>query len=700
MVVKFDPKQVSFSSVPSLSTAAQDQAAQLFGQVGNTMNQLVGQIKQKEREQEAERQQEIVAQANEAASDALNFANKSYAAQTSSDFNKAAQQIIQANAGDPIAISEQLSAFAKGQAKSLAGSINPDDYVALVQPKIEAFAAQAQKQSNQQFKVQSEQELQEAVSLKQEEILSLDFSVAQSELAIQVGVAEYEKLVSGLDIPEAQKRMNVDKFKKSLSRKAIIDNYENSDDKDGFIASVSESDIAGFAADEKADLVNTLRTINNAEKAAAELGQAEAKAQQKEAAANLHADLRITANNPASTPADLLDVLKKAEQYRADGTFEPQQAANLIIEVNNKLKGATDMANSMSNVAAALNGESAGLDPKDKGNIAAVDMAAQKIQNSGQDVNTVNTKLVNLASSTGIVPDVVKQKFRIAARTNDPNTAQEAAEIFSRLEEEAPNIIGDIPEKDVAFFSEMTELMRAGMTQQEAFERAKEYTDPLNSAVQQAREKEVQDGKLLKNSASDVADIFDPSIFTRGASLSVGSVEETVVRDYEEAFKAFYRHKPDADFAKKQAERVIKRKWDVTNVDGRKRVMAYPPERFYSISGMDNGWMQEDFRQSLSEFKDKDLSEAFLVPDPMTAREALSTGEPAYRVMYVDQKDGMIKPLVDSDEQPLLWRPDKKSALEKRNKEKIKKAQIKRAVTADTEAGLREALGGVAEDRL
>lgn len=705
MVIKFDPQQVNFRSIPSLSTEAQDATAQLFGQFSNAMGQIAQKTRQKEAEQQAERQNEILAQTKEAAADSVKFANNSMAARASSDFNKAAQAIRIENEGNPEAVAEQLTAFAKGQVKGFGNAVNEQDYLTVVQPSIAAFAAQAQKKSNQDMRAQTEGELQEAAVLQKEQLLALDFSIAQSEQAIEVGSMAYQSLVDQLDIPDAEKRMMVDSFRKELGRKAIIDNYDNADDKDGFIAELSKGDIAGFSVEEKADLVKTLNTINSVEKKAIELGNAEAEAEKKAVSANLYADLRILANNPASSPQDLLGAQKKVEQLRSEGTLDPQQAANLTIEINNRLGGAVSIANATSAVADALNGVSVGLDPKDKNNVKAVEMATQKLLDSGAEPEAVMTKVTDLAAKTGIVPNQVNQMFRIASRSNNPDAAQRAAEMYSRMEEQAPNLISDLSEKDVAFFSEMTELTRSGMTNQEAYEAAKEFTDPLNSAVVQSREKQIQDDKLLQDSLSDVQNIFDGGFFGSEATLSIGSVSETVVVDYENAFKRFYRHKPDSDWAKKQAEKIIKRKWDVTNTDGRKRVMAYPPERFYSIPGVDNEWMQKDFKQSLSDYSKSalpapDLSEAFLVPDPITAREAINTGEPSYRVMYIDQKDGTIKPLTGQNDEPLLWKPDRQGMIDKMNKKKIKEAGMKRAVEADTEAGFREALGGVRENQL
>ncbi len=707
MVDKFQPRLTSFTAIPSLSTVSQQASVEMFNATAKVFSDVSAVASQVAADQKADEQNEIKAQAENAFNDSLEFSNKQLAANISSDFNKAANSLIAEFNDDPAGLQNELISFAKGQSAGINDIVSEQGYLSLVGPKIDAYVATAQKKGNQVARAEAESSVAEALVLKQEEVLSLDFSVAQSQAAMRAGVAEFTALISGLDTPESEKLELVSKFQKNLIRKSTIDLFRDDQNKKEFIGDLSDNPIEGLSDEENKDLVKTLLDFQRTSERAESLRNEDAEAQQRLQSSNIHADLRIAINNPNTPPDQLADLGLRSKQLREDGVLSPEQSANLEIQINNRLASGSAKAQSMSRIANALNGGTIALDPKNKDDIQSVDNVAETILGAEALPGERETKISQLVNATGIIPTQVRSSMRAAARTTNPDIVAQGADIFARLQEASPDSLDDMTEREKALFSEVTDLVRAGLTKEEAVERARELTDIINPAVVQERMALIKEsgstfggGGLLDNASDDVNDIYEQGFFNANADFSTASVQESIVSDYKKIFTSHFIHRPDAAWAKEQAAMKLKRKWNVTNIDGSNRLMAFPPEQFYGLSDGDNEWIKQDFMDTLGAASKQflpvvDLSNAFLTTDTISAREANTTGKPKYNIMYIDTKDGMIKQLVGDDGKGVLWQPDvaaRKAELDKIQEKQIAKSRRKREVTIQTREDLKESL--------
>ena len=103
-----------------------------------------------------------------------------------------------------------------------------------------------------------------------------------------------------------------------------------------------------------------------------------------------------------------------------------------------------------------------------------------------------------------------------------------------------------------------------------------------------------------------------------------------------------------------------------TKVNGRKEVMRYAPDNYYSIPNVDNDWIREDMLeyakgklegsfQSWDSVKDRIL----LIPNPISTPQTASDGKPLYDVV-IKGDDGQLRP-INSD--GTGWYPDKEKKL-------------------------------------
>lgn len=113
---------------------------------------------------------------------------------------------------------------------------------------------------------------------------------------------------------------------------------------------------------------------------------------------------------------------------------------------------------------------------------------------------------------------------------------------------------------------------------------------------------------------------------------------------YRNLFVEYYSETGDAARAKKQAAAVVGKHFGHTKVNGRDRVMMYPPENFYHVPGVDQKWMgqqlQRDVRFEAGE--EVALKDIQLISDPQTAAEAQGGFAPTYRVVR-QRADGALE---------------------------------------------------------
>ena len=135
-------------------------------------------------------------------------------------------------------------------------------------------------------------------------------------------------------------------------------------------------------------------------------------------------------------------------------------------------------------------------------------------------------------------------------------------------------------------------------------------------------------------------------------------VESHAVKEYKDLYETWFLNtNGNADLAREQAQKAIKRNWGVTGVNSKSRQLTkYPIEDQYP--GMPakviKAELMGDIKQ-IEAFKDIDPDDVFIQWDPrITAREAGKY--PRYRIIAFN-KEGVLDPVIFEGKDN-LWKPD------------------------------------------
>tara|TARA_R110002050_G_scaffold504_30_gene3499 strand:+ start:708 stop:2954 length:2247 start_codon:yes stop_codon:yes gene_type:complete len=280
----------------------------------------------------------------------------------------------------------------------------------------------------------------------------------------------------------------------------------------------------------------------------------------------------------------------------------------------------------------------------------------------------------DLAARTGILPDAAKADIRNGL-AGESDAQARAADIIIRIDDAnlPGNPLSGIPAPDLARARLINKMVIAGVEPKAAVERASRLVDPDNQATVEARKKAFKD--IDPPLADEVADqVFDglfefqPDVSAHNLAILEAETRGLMERQY--------LLTGDANLSKTYALKQIQRTWGVTEADGNKRLMKYPPERFYGIGEDDGEWMQ---KQLLEDIKTAGsvAETVYIEADQRTAREA-DRGRPSWLVIVPDET-GALTPIVGEDGQPLRWMPDNTKPRADASKRYLERAKSRRA---------------------
>lgn len=386
------------------------------------------------------------------------------------------------------------------------------------------------------------------------------------------------------------------------------------------------------------------------------------------------------ADDVARQIADLDIAIKRGDAGEEDiaaadaqGLFADDQGkrASLTKAVIARDAAAKDLTEGMTRVSQAVNGEIF-LDPKNADDKKFADAyyrdraarVADIMQAQGQSAEAtetaIKTLVVNMAATTGIVPKTVKGQLVGAMRVGDVNDRASAADLIDRLNQIPGYVLADeMPKRDLALGLQISALVRAGRSAEQAVQAALASTDPANKPVIEARNAEIKTEYFADNYEGIVSDNFDPfGPFNDAEIITEDGTKARLIDDYKTLFEDWYRRTGDADLAESQALIEINNVWGVTKVDSSLRVMKYAPEAFYGIgaSGDDADWMRMQLVNDIKTVR-PDLGDSSIIlgTDNRTAREAKGRA-PTYPVL-IKTASGAFEPLrLDGD--VLRWNPD------------------------------------------
>ena len=204
------------------------------------------------------------------------------------------------------------------------------------------------------------------------------------------------------------------------------------------------------------------------------------------------------------------------------------------------------------------------------------------------------------------------------------------------LYERAPSALEQaLPSSQLTDVIEYSEMIGSGTSQATAQARIDNRREARTSApkaalLDAARDaaKDVKPAKI-KNQL----DGFFGAPFAGGERAALTAVSE-YRRHYEQAFAD---SNGNDKVAEKAAKGQMRKVYGVSKVTGSARTMAYPPERFYHVPGVDDKWMEAALRSEVEDWfgargRKADLGAIYLQADTTTKGEAQNGERPGYLI--------------------------------------------------------------------
>jgi hypothetical protein len=297
--------------------------------------------------------------------------------------------------------------------------------------------------------------------------------------------------------------------------------------------------------------------------------------------------------------------------------------------------------------------------------------------------------IVNFIDQSKIIPEDVNGLIRTTTRHGTADQKAWAADLISKIEDRAPEAMNDFTAEDVTYSKSMANMLRYGLSPQEAVERLKDEFDPRKEDVIKLRKQAFKDVIKNQNIRADIrAAIGSNGWFDSVDFPNNKNITDAMTADYRNIYEQEYIRCGDPVIAKESANTLIKKTYGVSKINGRKEIMPFAPEQYYSLPNTDNEWMRKqliDTVKSLDNYKQIEDKNIGIVADSLTALDIKSKQRPTYKItVRTDQgyeilrdKNGNILQMQFNPEAEL----EKINALiEKQKREKISVAKTERDI--------------------
>lgn len=259
---------------------------------------------------------------------------------------------------------------------------------------------------------------------------------------------------------------------------------------------------------------------------------------------------------------------------------------------------------------------------------------------------------------TGVVPPSAVSAIRAAIINADTDVSERGLQVASAIMARNPNAFAgydgsaDI-EKSALAFQHLTER---GISAEDAARRVVEMNSPAYRSQIKAGDKETQE--FIKTiSPATITDVFDLDGSTLGMvglgkrAADVGFTFEqqnAILSDFTEIAEERFRETGDPELAKAYAKNEMARVYGVTEFDGRRVFMKYPPEKAYpAVPGADgtpsHAYIYEQAAAAVKEAEDIDIPPSAVILSHIpnvTSRDWTGGRLPRYQLSYWHEVDG------------------------------------------------------------
>lgn len=287
---------------------------------------------------------------------------------------------------------------------------------------------------------------------------------------------------------------------------------------------------------------------------------------------------------------------------------------------------------------------------------------------------------------------------------------------ISQMRPETLNGVGGFSSEVITESVVYNSLINSGMDTTKAMQRIDEARKPINKEAFEKRTKEFDKADI---SARKVLSTFDDTFFSASPDLT-GMNADYLTSQYKALVRANYVLYGDMEGAEKAAKAAMVHV-GVSRATGKKQLMAYPPEKYYSngandlltqneitseiqgqlydqlvesgVTGkikmkpestalrggvMGGGILAKDADKVVSAVSKEDaLANVILIPTEQTAAAVQRGDKPAYYIQFKNET-GLYDIVIGPDNRPARWTPDAKKIQDLRvNK---REAKVKQAI--------------------
>lgn len=360
------------------------------------------------------------------------------------------------------------------------------------------------------------------------------------------------------------------------------------------------------------------------------------------------ADAKVYADRLNALQTDIIDgkaTMADVAKARQDGWLKD---AGDIRQVSNQITARDKGLADTENFGRAITDPNFPWNPVDKDQKDWADAGFKSLGGNMQALQTI-------AEKTGIVPASAAVAMRGALSSPNPQRVENALQTAANLVGgKYPDIFAgadggkDLTDAGLTF---REYVYGRGMTAADATKKIMEERTPEFERNVKAKIKKEDVDQIVKKNLTDgdIRSAFDPSFLGLAPNPQLAfdpAMRQRAMGDYETAFRDNFMRNGDVNLSKTLALAEMKRTWGVTEVNGSKTVMKYPPERSPAYAGIANP-SEHIAMQAVAAIKD--LNGADVDRSKIRLDEVKTTGErfikgqpPTYVLSYVD-KNGHVQ---------------------------------------------------------
>jgi hypothetical protein len=267
---------------------------------------------------------------------------------------------------------------------------------------------------------------------------------------------------------------------------------------------------------------------------------------------------------------------------------------------------------------------------------------------AGDKIQAIGT----IVSNAKFIPEALKGDLMSSAISKDPSTVEYAASVINYIEDLNPNLSPSLGGREIERLRDIASMIRSNIPAIDAIEAVDFQRSPENQASMKKIEQELKD--LDFDYRSKVKTKFDPwfgSLDTKtqlNSEAGVGALDKAEI-DFRVSFENHYKRTRNSEVAQRRALQDSLEQYGRSEVNPEPILTKYPVERYYSIKGLDSSWILEQARDEIRNLnktrmdpipEDK-INKIYIVADPIRTARTISSGRPAYKLMYID--NGVVK---------------------------------------------------------